>query len=55
VQLERGWLRAPYRARTLTSEEKQAIWPGLTARYPVYADYQRRTTRDIPVVELCPA
>jgi deazaflavin-dependent oxidoreductase (nitroreductase family) len=54
VQVERGWSRAGYRARTLPPEEKRAIWPALTAMYPAYADYQRRTTRDIPVVELSP-
>jgi deazaflavin-dependent oxidoreductase (nitroreductase family) len=52
VQLERGWSRAAYRARTLTADEKQLIWPRLVALYPVYADYQRRTTREIPLVEL---
>ena len=55
VQLERGWSRAPFRARTLTPEEKEGIWPRLVALYPIYADYQRRTTRDIPIVELSPA
>jgi deazaflavin-dependent oxidoreductase (nitroreductase family) len=54
VHLERGWSSAPYRARTLSADEKQAIWPRLVALYPAYADYQRRTTRDIPVVELAP-
>jgi F420H(2)-dependent quinone reductase len=54
VQLERGWSRAPYRARTLSADEKQVIWPRLVALYPAYAGYQRSTSRDIPVVELAP-
>ncbi len=37
-------------ARTATSEEKQAYWPRLTAMYPDYDDYQKRTDREIPVV-----
>jgi F420H(2)-dependent quinone reductase len=52
VQVERGWSRAPYRARPLPPEEKKPIWASLVRVYPLYADYQRRTTRDIPVVEL---
>jgi deazaflavin-dependent oxidoreductase (nitroreductase family) len=52
VRVERGWSGATYRARTLTPGEKQALWPILVGMYPAYADYQRRTTRDIPVVEL---
>jgi F420H(2)-dependent quinone reductase len=52
VQVERGWSRAPYRARPLPPEEKKTIWASLVRVYPLYADYQRRTTRDIPVVEL---
>jgi deazaflavin-dependent oxidoreductase (nitroreductase family) len=52
VDVERGWSRTAYRARTLPPPEKQAVWPILVGTYPAYADYQRRTTRDIPVVEL---
>jgi deazaflavin-dependent oxidoreductase (nitroreductase family) len=52
VEVERGWSRAKYRARTLPADEKQPIWTRVTGTYPIYADYQRRTARDIPVVEL---
>ncbi|MBM7504538.1 nitroreductase/quinone reductase family protein [Agromyces aurantiacus] len=38
------------RARTATAEEKAELWPRITAAYPGYARYQRRTRRDIPVV-----
>lgn len=41
-----------YRARSLNPEEKEQIWPKLLALYPTYADYQKKTTRVIPVVEL---
>jgi deazaflavin-dependent oxidoreductase (nitroreductase family) len=40
----------PMRARTATLEEKAALWPQIVAAYKGYADYQRNTTRDIPVV-----
>jgi proline iminopeptidase len=43
-----------YRARSLSAEEAEKIWPQLLALYPTYADYRKRTTRVIPVVELTP-
>jgi len=43
------------RARRATPEEKRALWPELTAMYPDYDDYQKRTDRDIPVVICSPA
>jgi len=52
VELHKGVQR--YRARSLSSEEKDKIWPKLLALYPTYADYQKKTTRVIPVVELTP-
>ena len=43
------------RARTADAGEKAALWPKLVAMYPDYAQYQARTTRDIPVVILAPS
>jgi hypothetical protein len=43
---------APYRARSLDTDEAGKIWPKLLALYPTYASYQKKTTRVIPVVEL---
>lgn len=40
------------RAETLTPEEKQRVWPHLVELFPPYADYQKGTSRDIPVVRL---
>lgn len=40
------------RARIATSEEKAELWPRVVAAYRGYGSYQRRTTRDIPVVIL---
>jgi deazaflavin-dependent oxidoreductase (nitroreductase family) len=42
------------RARTATAEEKAELWPQIVAAYSGYANYQRKTTRDIPVV-ICEA
>ena len=38
------------RARTATPEEKSELWPHIVAVNPGYADYQKKTARDIPVV-----
>ncbi len=42
-------------ARTVTAEEKAALWPRITAAYKGYQGYQDKTDRDIPVVILSPA
>lgn len=54
VEAQIGSARRKYRARTLSGEEKRAVWPKLLAIYPSYADYQKKTTREIPLVELAP-
>jgi deazaflavin-dependent oxidoreductase (nitroreductase family) len=40
------------RARTASPEEKPALWQAMTAVWPGYDDYQKKTTREIPVVVL---
>ncbi len=55
VKVEIGRLAGTYRARTLSAEEAEPIWPRLLAVYPTYAEYQKKTTRTIPIVELAPA
>jgi deazaflavin-dependent oxidoreductase (nitroreductase family) len=40
------------RARTATPEEKPALWRKMTAVWPDYDEYQKKTTRDIPVIVL---
>jgi deazaflavin-dependent oxidoreductase (nitroreductase family) len=44
----------PVRARTASSDEKAVLWPRLVEMYADYANYQRWTDRDIPVVILDP-
>lgn len=43
------------RAETAGPEERDRLWPLLTADHRNYAGYQRRTSRQIPVVLLRPA
>ena len=40
------------RARDATSDEKLEMWKTMTAEWPAYDDYQRRSERRIPVVVL---
>ncbi|WP_439564955.1 nitroreductase/quinone reductase family protein [Microcella sp.] len=44
----------PYRARTAEPEERARLWPLAVAAYRGYAEYQRKTAREIPVVILEP-
>jgi len=41
-------------AREATDDERERLWAQVTERAPGYLDYQRRTTRRIPVVLLEP-
>ena len=41
-------------ARTLSAEEKAEVWPLITSAFSGYASYQKKTDREIPVVELVP-
>jgi deazaflavin-dependent oxidoreductase (nitroreductase family) len=40
------------RARTARSDEKPELWQTMTAVWPAYDEYQRKTDREIPVVVL---
>lgn len=42
------------RARVAAGEERTALWEALTAEHANYAGYQRKTSRQIPVVVLEP-
>jgi deazaflavin-dependent oxidoreductase (nitroreductase family) len=39
-------------AETLSAADKARVWPHLVDVYGPYADYQKKTDRDIPVVRL---
>ena len=42
----------PVQATVASAEEKQSLWPKVVAAYKGYEGYQRKTSRDIPVVIL---
>lgn len=50
--ITRGTYRQTVTARPATEEERDRLWPLITATHPGYAAYARRTTRPIPVVLL---
>ncbi|WJV44884.1 nitroreductase family deazaflavin-dependent oxidoreductase [Streptomyces flavofungini] len=52
VRLRVGTERFAARAETLSAEERERVWPHLVDVFPRYADYRRKTSRDIPVVRL---
>jgi F420H(2)-dependent quinone reductase len=49
-----GRQRQAVRARTAEGEERQRIWERITEIHPLFAAYQRRTEREIPVIVLEP-
>lgn len=50
VEITMDGTTRPMVARTASAEEKAELWPKIVAAYKGYADYQKRTSRDIPVV-----
>jgi deazaflavin-dependent oxidoreductase (nitroreductase family) len=49
-----GSERRDVRARVAGPEERARLWPRAVDTYSGYADYQRRTDREIPLVILAP-
>jgi deazaflavin-dependent oxidoreductase (nitroreductase family) len=47
--------RMKLRARLATPQEKPTLWPICDQYYAPYADYRKRTTRDIPIFVCEPA
>src|SRR4051812_2807496 len=51
----KGAARKSMHARVADAEERARMWPLVTAGHKNYADYQTKTTREIPLVLLEPA
>jgi deazaflavin-dependent oxidoreductase (nitroreductase family) len=54
VELQDGPVKQDMLAREVTGAEKAQWWERAVAAYPPYANYQRRTEREIPVFVLEP-
>lgn len=50
VELQVGSETIRGRARTATAEERPRLWDLAVSVYPTYASYQKKTSREIPVV-----
>jgi deazaflavin-dependent oxidoreductase (nitroreductase family) len=55
VELQDGPVRQDMVARQVTGAEKAEWWDRAVAAYPDYADYQKKTDRQIPVFVVEPA
>lgn len=54
VELQDDAVKQDYLAREVMGEEKTRWWERAAAAYPDCADYQTRTTREIPAFVLTP-
>ncbi|MEU5366782.1 nitroreductase family deazaflavin-dependent oxidoreductase [Streptomyces sp. NPDC005925] len=54
VELQDGPVRRDMTAREVTGAEKAEWWERAVAAFPSYADYQKKTDREIPVFVLDP-
>ena len=55
VEVQVGTKKLKAKARTVTDEERAKLWPVALKFWPPYADYAKKTEREIPVVVLDPA
>ena len=54
VELQDGTVKRDYQARELAGDEKAVWWERSVAAFADYADYQKKTSREIPVFVLTP-
>jgi F420H(2)-dependent quinone reductase len=54
VELQDGTVTKDYEAREVFGDEKAAWWERAVATWPDYAEYQKKTDRQIPVFVLSP-
>jgi deazaflavin-dependent oxidoreductase (nitroreductase family) len=55
VELQDGPVKKDYLAREVHGAEREAWWGRAVEAWPDYAEYQKKTTRIIPVFVLAPA
>jgi len=54
VELQDGSVTGDYDAREVFGDEKATWWERAVAAYPDYAEYQKKTDRQIPLFVLSP-
>jgi deazaflavin-dependent oxidoreductase (nitroreductase family) len=52
VQAEIGTQTLPFTARVASTDEREQIWSAQKSSYPGFAEYEEKTTRQIPVIIL---
>jgi F420H(2)-dependent quinone reductase len=55
TEVEVGGSKRRVKVRVASQQEKERLWPRAVEVYGDYANYQRRTEREIPLVILSPA
>jgi deazaflavin-dependent oxidoreductase (nitroreductase family) len=54
TEIQLGGERRRVRVREASPDERERLWPRVVAVWPDYAAYQRRTSREIPLIILSP-
>ncbi len=54
VDLQDGAVKKTYRAERVEGEERADLWKLSVDTWPTYAEYQKKTEREIPVFKLTP-
>lgn len=54
IEIQVGGSHRKMRAREASAAERPALWPLCVASYPPFAEYQTRTTRQIPIFVCSP-
>lgn len=52
IVIEKGTETIPVHATEVTGEERETIFARQAARFPTFADYERKLARTIPVIRL---
>jgi deazaflavin-dependent oxidoreductase (nitroreductase family) len=55
VEVKMHGSRRKMKAHVADADERARLWPQITSKFKNYADYQTKTTREIPLVLLDPA
>ncbi|MCW2807620.1 MAG: nitroreductase [Marmoricola sp.] len=54
VELQDGAVRKTYRAEVVEGDERADLWQLAVDTWPTYAEYEKKTDRQIPVFKLTP-
>ena len=54
VQVNIAGVNSSMYASTATAADKKRLWAQIVAKYPLYEEFQYKTSRDIPLVILSP-